>query len=158
MPWKKMSYERTIQVFKDALDEIIFKNDVDPNAFVEALMIRAEILKHDFTKRQMSILMGIYTFSYAMCKDTAYIPKLQDFQLVGVGVTKIKDELRKLEDMNVLEIDRENFLFKLKDFHEWEVPYISTFSDTRAKELYLLNLEHAGVDVTAMMDKLNKEV
>lgn len=158
MPWKKLSYERTIQVYKDALDEIVVKNSVHSNAFVEALVVRAEILKHDFTKRQMSILMGIYTFSYGLCKTSAYIPKLQDFQLVGVGITKIKDELRKLENMNVLEWDRENNLFTLKDFHVWEAPFISTYSETRAKEIYLLNLEHAGVDVVTMMDNLKKEV
>lgn len=158
VPWKKLSPERIFKFYKDGQKELLVKNNNDPNFAMKSLMFRSEILKHDFTKRQMSILFFIYTFSYAFLKEEANIPKLQDFSLVGIAPSKAKPELQKLEKMKVINWDREKNLFKLTDFREWDAPYVAAYNDARAKELYLLNLEDAGVDVKSMMDQLNSEL
>ncbi|MED3562358.1 replication protein [Bacillus xiapuensis] len=159
MPWKRVSPQRILKFYKDGLMELNSKEQANPDMAVKSLMMRSEILKHDFTKRQMSILLFIYTFSYAFAKEEANIPKLSDFSLVGIAPSKIKPELQKLENMGVIIWDRESNVFKLNDFRDWhDAPYVSTYNDTRAKELYLLNLEEAGVDVKSMMDQLYSEI
>jgi hypothetical protein len=157
MPWKKLSFERQIKLYKGALEEIQNKNAVDSDMLIKGFLLHAEILKHDFTKRQISILMGLYTYSYALYKETTYVEKLSDFSLVGISITKIKSELQKLEDMNVLHWDRENNLFSIKDFHEWDVPYRTGFSEERARIVFAQNIEHAGVDLSAMIEKFSNK-
>jgi hypothetical protein len=83
MIWKKLSFEQQIELYKAALEEITIKNAVDSDMIIKGLLVRAEILKHDFTKRQMSILMGIFTYSYALYKESTYVEKLSDFLFDG---------------------------------------------------------------------------
>jgi hypothetical protein len=157
MIWKKLSFEQQIALYKAALEEITIKNAVDSDMIIKGLLVRAEILKHDFTKRQMSILMGIFTYSYALYKESTYVEKLSDFSLMGIGITKIKSELIKLEDMRVLHWDRENHLFSIRDFREWDVRHRTGFSDDRARVVFAQNLEHAGVDLNAMVERFTSK-
>lgn len=157
MPWARMTHERKMKVYKDILgDMIVGKRDLDLT--IHELLVRAEILKHDFTKRQMTILMFIFTFSFAYGKDSAYIPKLQDFEIAGVSKTKIKAELNQLVKMNVIEWNQEEMVFKIKDTSTWEVPYNAGYNDVRSNELFILNLEHSGYDVSGLMKKLKEEL
>jgi hypothetical protein len=155
--WNKLTYDEQIKLYKDAIDEIKIKNSIDSDMLIKALLVRAEILKHDFTKRQINILMGIYTYSYALYKESTYVEKLSDFSLMGISITKVKSEIQKLEDMNVLHWDRENHLFSIKDFHEWNAPYRAGFNEDRARVVFAQNLVHAGVDIAALVERLNKK-
>lgn len=104
--------------------------------------VRSEIIKRDVTKRQMKIIDQIFIFSLAFGKDAALIPNLQDFQMCGVDKSKIKYELEKLVELNMISWDKEQHLFTIKNPAEWECPYHYGFSDRRIQELVFLNAKH----------------
>jgi hypothetical protein len=153
MPWTKLNEEQTFNAYKEIFLETQKCADKDDNLTVKSFMIRAELLKHDFTKRQMIIVMFIFTFSYLYGKEWALIPKLQDFEICGISKTKVKFELKKLIDMQVIEWKQEENLFGIKDPQLWLAEYNSGYNDMRSKELFLLNLRHAEVDVTGIIEK-----
>jgi hypothetical protein len=156
MPWAKLSYERIQNVYPKLLDKL-FAVRHDRNLIAMEVLIRAEILKRDFTKRQLTILSFILTFSFQFGKASALVPKLKDFSIAGLSATKVKDELTKLIDMNVITWERgkDTNEFWINDPREWMVPYHSTYNDVRSRELFFLNLKHAGVnlDLDAIMAK-----
>jgi hypothetical protein len=157
MPWAKMTHERIITVYKELFDKLILK-ERDVDLAIKEVLIRTEILKRDFTKRQLSILSLIMTFSYFYGKEYAWIPKLKDFSLAGVSQTKIKDELTKLVGMNVITWHRgkDTNEYAINDPRYWTTPYQSGYDDLRSRELFFLNLKHAGIpfDVDALMKKV----
>lgn len=154
MPWAKHTYERTVKVYKEVLKDILENHHHDIDMTAKELLIRAEILKHDFTKRQMIILMFIITFSFNYGKEWAYIPKLQDFEIAGISKRKIKNEIDKLLEMNVIEWNKEENLFRLQEPRFWDAPYNYGYNDDRSRELFLLNLQHAGFDVSPIIQRL----
>lgn len=157
MPWSKLTYERTISLYKELLDEMFNGSNRDFDLLVKELLIRAELLKRDFTKRQLSIILFVFTFSFAYNKDSAYIPKLMDFQLAGISRTKIKSELRKLAEMNVITWNQEETIYTIEDPRFWDVPYNSGYNDERSKSLFIMNLDHAGYDVSKLVEKLKQQ-
>lgn len=152
MPWKKLTYKEMVEIYK----EIAYKayNQRDEESIVRELILRGEILEYDLTKRQLVIISFIFTFSFNFGKEWAYIPKLIDFELAGISKTKIKSELEKLEEMNVIEWKREEYLFRIKSNEEWNVPFNSGYNDKRVIELVFLNMEHAGLDVVELIKRM----
>jgi Bacteriophage replication protein O len=148
MPWANLTHERIQTMYKDIIEDRAVKNR-DMDLLIKEMLVRAEILKRDFTKRQLVVLSVIVTFSYFYGKDSALIPKLQDFSLAGISPTKIKDELTKLEDLGVIDWKRGKGTneFSIKDPRSWTVPYHTNYDDRRSKELFILNLKHAGAPV-----------
>jgi len=91
-----MTYERVLELHSDVLknaDGEISSERFD--IYLKEMIIRNEIMKHDFTKRQLNIMTFIANHSFAFMKDFAVVPKLKDFELCGVSVKHIKDELKK---------------------------------------------------------------
>lgn len=99
----------------------------------------------------------IFSFSYAFGKEQAFIPKLKDFEMCGVSKTLIKKELDKLVAMNVISWDADNHLFTIRPPTKWDAPYHHGYSDERSKELFILNLKHANIDISSILEKLKKE-
>jgi hypothetical protein len=157
MPWAKLTRERIETVYKELFDKIVMK-ERSLELSIKEVMIRTEILKRDFSKRQLTILSVILTFSYFYGKESAWIPKLKDFSIAGVSPTKIKDELTKLVDMNVITWYRgkDTNEFEINDPTEWKTPYHSGYDDRRSRELFFLNLKHAGIPFD--IDELAKKV
>jgi hypothetical protein len=160
MPWAKQTHERIMTVYKEIIEKVAVK-DRNMELAVNELLVRAEILKRDFTKRQLVIMSYIITFSYFYGKESALIPKLKDFSLAGISPTKVKDELVKLEEMQVITWVRGKGYneFSINDPREWKAEYHSSYDDARSKELFFLNLKHAGVsfDLDAIKEKAMTE-
>ena len=112
----------------------------DETFFKKSTFIREELLKRDFTKRQLNILWFIYRYSFFYGKEEAIITHLSDFELCGVHRTKIKEELLKLEEMNVIGIDLTIKSYWIKEPTKWKTPYHKDYDSKRARELFLLNL------------------
>jgi hypothetical protein len=119
----------------------------DPNLLKKEILIRAEILKRDFTKRQMNIIGAIFLFSYAYGKEWALIPKMKDFELAGISSIKIRSEIDQLVDMGVVKWNQEENLFRITNPSEWTTKYHSGYSEIRSKELIALNLQHFGFNL-----------
>lgn len=149
-----MTYERTVKVYQEVLGDIFVNLETDSRLSTKKLLVRTELLKHNFTKRQMIIIMFIITFSFLYGKEWALIPKLQDFEIAGISKRKIKIELDKLIEMNVIKWNKEENLFKVEEPRFWNAPYNYGYNDDRSRELFLLNLEHAGIDITPVIAKL----
>lgn len=111
------------------------------------LTLRIEITKRKFTKRQLNILDIIYEFSYPFGKEKALIPRLQDFELSGISNTKIREELDKLIELNVVGEDARFGLYWLKDPDEWKVKRHNNYSSERCGELIVLNLRDGSANV-----------
>lgn len=160
MTWAKQTHERILTVYKEILEEYAMKNR-NMDLAISEVLIRAEFLKRDFTKRQLVILTYIMTFSYFYGKESALIPKLKDFSLAGISPTKVKDELTKLEELRVITWKKGKGYneYSINDPREWEAAYHSNYDDVRSKELFFLNLKHAGAtfDLDAIKKKVIKE-
>lgn len=157
MPWRNLTYDETVRVYNELMSEVYGKKGkINLELIIKELLIRAEMFKYDFTKRQMIIVMFIITFSFNIGKEVAYIPRLNDFYIAGISPTKIKQELIGLTKMNVIDWNQKENTFRIKDSREWLVPLNIGYNDPRAIDLYFKNLEHAGVDVVKLIEKLKK--
>jgi hypothetical protein len=155
MPWKKIPQNRNMEVYKETLGELI-KDSKDIDTTIMGMLIRTELLKHDFTKRQINVISLIFTFSFAYGKESAYIPKLQDFGIAGVGFKKVREELDKLLKMNVITWNKEENLFSINNPLLWRnVPRNKAYDEDRLRQLFMLNLEHYGIDITPIVEKIN---
>jgi hypothetical protein len=157
VPWRNLTYDDTVKIYSELMSEVYGKNGkMDLDLIIKELLVRAELFKYDFTKRQMTIIMFIITFSYNIGKDMAYIPRLNDFYIAGISPTKVKSELEKLVKMSVIDWDQKENIFQIKDTREWIVPLNVGYSDSKAIDLYFKNLDQAGVDVSKLIEKLKK--
>ncbi|MDY7043627.1 replication protein [Virgibacillus sp. M23] len=145
-------YEQTIEKYIDYLTS--HQRKLDKSLVFNSVMINTELLKRDFTKRQRSILVFIYNLSLSIGKERAIIPKLQDFELCGISKTKIKDELDKLIELNVISWDKDSNYFQIINPREWKAPYHQGYNDARSQALFLLNLDDAGIDVNDINNRL----
>jgi hypothetical protein len=96
------------------------------------------------------------TFSFNLSKDWAYIPKLKDFSVAGISFKKIRNELNQLLNMNVIEENKEENTYRIKEPQFWNCDVIANYDDERSRELFLLNLEHGGVDIVPIVQKLRE--
>lgn len=153
MSWVELSYDEKIEIYKEIFKEQI-ESPRNPDLAIFDMMVNASILQHDFTKRQLVIIKFIMTLSFGFQKREALIPKLQDFELAGISKKKIKDELKKLIDMNVVNWNKDENLFSITDPRKWDtVPYNVGYNIPRSRELFYLNIVHAGIDIKPLLQK-----
>jgi hypothetical protein len=154
--WAAKTYERTIEAYKELMQDSILSIKSDGDLKLKEYLIRAEIQKCDFTKRQLNILSLIVKFSFNFGKESALL-QISDFEQSGISVKKIRSEIDQLIEMNVINWDTDFNEFSINDPLSWvEVPYHKYYSDTRSIELFFLNLKHAGVDVESFSEKLKE--
>lgn len=149
MSWVLEGYENLPQKQKEVLKEIHERQyQRGMESFFLEYQIRTAMLRRDFTKRQMNILLFICYYSFDYGKEWALIPKIRDFENAGIIANKVRYELSKLEEMNVIEWNQEENLFRIKEPSVWkDVPFNSGFSHDRSKEIRVLNAIHAGIIV-----------
>lgn len=157
MSWAKQSYERVQTIYAKIYDAIAVKTNAELKA--REVLIRGEVLRRKFSKRQLTILTFINSFSYLYGKESAIIPKLKDFEIAGISATKVKDELTKLVEMGVITWARHKDTneFSINDPRGWTLPYHSLYNDIRSRELIAINLKHAGV-TSEVLSKLKNEL
>lgn len=113
--------------------------DRDNEIVAQELIVRSEFLKRDFTKRQLNILLLIHRFSLGFGKECAIIPQIQDFEICGVSKTKVRQELDKLLDLDVIEWNKDENLFKISKPSMWKADYHKSHVHTRFIELMTIN-------------------
>lgn len=156
MPWAHNTHERMMTIYAELLEKLHSGEHRTIDITIQELLIRAEILKRDFTKRQLKIVTFIFTFSYAYGKEWAVIPKMKDFELAGISKIIVRKEIDQLINMNIIEWNQNENLFRIKDPREWGAPYHSGYSDERSRELFYLNLKHADIDVESILNTIKK--
>lgn len=156
MPWAKMTHDRMNGVYHKLLEDINTGKYKTMEFTIKELLVRAEFLKRDFTKRQLKILSMIFTLSFQYGKEWALIPKMKDFELAGISKIKIRSEIDQLIDMKVIKWNQAENLFCITNPIEWTAPYHSGYSDERSRELFFLNLKHANIDVEEISKSLGE--
>lgn len=118
------------------------KNPQTENGHIQiANEIWEEIIRRDFSKRQLAILQLILRLSYGCRKKTATIPKLKDFEVCGVGKTNITQELKYLTTTKVIVWDKEENTFTFnKDYDMWQISPVKGWDEEVFKELLHINL------------------
>lgn len=152
MPWSHVSTDRMRKIYQTIAED--FLDVKDPDMVACEMFIRAEVLKRDFTKRQMNIINLICDLSYVYGKKSALITNMQDFEQCGVSKTKIRDELDKLIECSIVDWNKETNEFTLKDPTLWEVPYHSGFSGNRVRKMLIDTLEHSGYSTEDIIKRL----
>lgn len=147
------TYNRAMTAYQDIIDEV-FENR-DKEFILEEVMMRAEILKRNFTKRQLIIIWTIKAFSYPYGKRKALLPKLKDFEVVGIQQSKIKEELVKLKEMSIIDYDESVGYYWLQDPRKWKAQYQKSYDNTRSIELFMLNISDAGIDIEKLLKKIS---
>ncbi|PGO60625.1 replication protein [Priestia megaterium] len=146
MPWARQISNELLRVNSKAIRLYYGERDVD--IMLKELIVRTETLQRNFTKRQQKIILFITILSYPFNKTSALVPNVQDFCLCGIGASKIRGEIDKLVDLNVIEHDEEKRLYTIKDPKYWEVPRHSLYVGSRAEELVELNMRDAGFETS----------
>jgi hypothetical protein len=154
--WREKTYRRSVDVYKDLLKDTILSIDNNLDLKIKEYMIRAEIQKRDFTKRQLNILSLIVTFSFNYGKEAAVL-QISDFALTGLSVKKVRSEVDQLIGMNVITWNTDFNEFSINEPLCWkDVPYHKHYDDKRSQELFILNLRHAGVDVVPLLKRIEE--
>ncbi|MEY9095379.1 replication protein [Paenibacillus sp. RC84] len=100
-----------------------------------------EIIRRNFSKRQKDILYFILRLSYGCRNKSAFVPKLKDFELCGVGKTHITNELKFLVECRVIVWEKEESAFSInKDYEKWQVSPVSAWSREEFNNLIHQNL------------------
>ena len=127
-------YDNFIEIVNNRPSEIVKKH----------LMVAVTMLRRDLTKRQLNIIQLISMLSLLYGNETCIMPKLQDFEMCGVSKTLVNKELTKLVDLGIITWVKENNtnIFSINDITEWKAPHHYGYSETRATEIYGLNLRY----------------
>jgi hypothetical protein len=156
MPWAKMTHDRMNGVYHKLLEDIHSGKHKTMDFTIKEMLVRAEFLKRDFTKRHLKILSMIFTLSFQYGKEWALIPKMRDFELAGISKVKIRSEIDQLIEMNVIEWNQKENTFRITNPLGWTAPYHNGYSDERSRELFFLNLKHANINVDDILKSLGE--
>lgn len=99
-----------------------------------------EILRRKFSERQQKVLLLILRLSYGCGKKNAIIPKLKYFELSGVRIQDVKNELEFLCQCKVIHWDKNtnNFWFN-KNHEEWQKEYVKRWDEKKFNDLLRIN-------------------
>lgn len=119
-------------------------------------MIRADITKRKFTKRQLNVLIFICNYSFNFGKRDAVFPQVKDFEVCGVSNSKIKEVLDSLVEDNVIQINKDEKRYSVNNPSEWKTVYHSEYKEQRTQELFLLNSRDANIGVGDLIKAIAK--
>jgi hypothetical protein len=156
VPWRKLIDSSDMKIYREIMDDVI-ETQRNLDIIIMASHFRIELFRHDFTKRQVNILLFIYSLSFALGKESAYIPNYNvDFPICGVPNKKIKHELEKLLNMNIILWNKEENLFSINAPYLWKAPKNKGYDGDRLTQLFMLNLERLGINTVEIIEKLKK--
>ncbi|MGG3929576.1 replication protein [Schinkia azotoformans] len=82
------------------------------NGFLRiATELMNEIIRRDFSKRQLAILHFIIRLSYGCHQKDCLIEKFNAFEIAGLNKSDIKKELQFLRDCRVINWDEKKWYF-----------------------------------------------
>jgi Bacteriophage replication protein O len=148
------SYHRGANFYLEAMKRV--QSNRSDAIIIQEAFVRAEIMKRAFTKRQQAILLTIFSLSFPYGKTEALIPIQTDFSLSGIPRDKVRGELDKLIGLNVIQHRKEDGLnlYSIQDPRTWEAPYHHKYVNTRAIELFFLNMKHAGENMEDIQNQV----
>ncbi|MGE8207734.1 replication protein [Heyndrickxia sp. NPDC080065] len=115
-----------------------------------------EIIRRDFSKRQLAILHFIIRLSYGCQKKDCVIGKFNSFELAGLNKSDIKKELKFLRECRVINWDEESMIFSInKDYEKWQVNPTKGFEREKLDQLIHENIKNnVGKTLTKKVGKI----
>lgn len=102
-----------------------------------------EIIRRDFSKRQLAILHFIIRLSYGCQKKDCFIGKFNAFELAGLNKSDIKKELKFLRECRVINWDEISMIFSInKDYEKWQINPTKGFEKEKLDQLIHENLKN----------------
>lgn len=101
-----------------------------------------EIIRRDFSKRQLAILHFIIRLSYGCQKKDCLIDKFNAFEIVGLNKSDIKKELTFLRECRVINWEESTMIFSMnKDYEKWQINPSKGFDREKLDQLIHENLK-----------------
>lgn len=98
------------------------------------------VVSRDFKKRQLKILGFLLMFMLRNKCLECYVPTLNSFEAIGITRSKIRYEIEKLEEANILSWERTNMIFKFNtDIENWKIETIAKGKSNRVQQILILN-------------------
>lgn len=126
-----------------------------------------EIIRRDFSKRQLAILHFIIRLSYGCHKKDCLIEKFNLFETAGINKVDIKKELKFLRECRVIFWEEETMIFSInKDYDEWQINPCKGFDREKLDNLIHRNIKRKVSKtltdleniVSKTLTKMNKKV
>ncbi|MGJ9460315.1 replication protein [Oceanobacillus sp. CF4.6] len=108
-----------------------------------------EILRRDFSKRQLNLILFIWRLSYGTGQKDCLIDKFNQFEIVGIYKNDIKKELVFLRECSVLNWDEKTMVFSInKNYQIWQITPSKNWDIEKFDSLIHLNLNRKKVSKT----------
>ncbi|MEC1714719.1 replication protein [Schinkia azotoformans] len=113
------------------------------NGFLRiATELMNEIIRRDFSKRQLAILHFIIRLSYGCHQKDCLIEKFNAFEIAGLNKSDIKKELQFLRDCRVINWDEKKMVFSInKDYELWQINPTKGYDKEKMDQLIHENLK-----------------
>ncbi|MEN2465937.1 replication protein [Ornithinibacillus sp. JPR2-1] len=116
-----------------------------------------EILRRNFSKRQLNLILFIWRLSYGTGQKDCKIDKFNLLELAGMYKQDVKKELKFLRDCAVLNWDETTMIFSInKDYHLWQITPNKNWDDDKFSELIHQNLARKKVSKTLTVEDTPK--
>ncbi|UOQ49633.1 replication protein [Gracilibacillus caseinilyticus] len=101
-----------------------------------------EILRRNFSKRQLNLILFIWRLSYGTGQKDCVIPNFTHFEIAGMYKQDVKKELTFLVDCAVLDWEQETMVFSInKDYHHWQITPNKKWNNDLFTQLIHTNLQ-----------------
>ncbi|MBM7585815.1 phage replication O-like protein O [Bacillus pakistanensis] len=117
-----------------------------------------EIIRRDFSKRQLAILHFIIRLSYGCHRKDCIVKRFNFFELAGLNKSDVKKELKFLRECRVVNWDENTMTFSLnKDYEKWQINPSKGFEKEKFDQLIHENLKQkVGEIPTKSSEKVSK--
>ncbi|KYD03471.1 hypothetical protein B4102_3389 [Heyndrickxia sporothermodurans] len=101
-----------------------------------------EIIRRDFSKRQLAIIHFIIRLSYGCHQKDCVIDKFVLFEIAGVNKVDVKKELKFLKECGVINWEEKNMIFSInKDYEKWQITPSKGYDKEKLDQLIHQNLK-----------------
>lgn len=113
-----------------------------------------EIIRRDFSKRQLAIMHFIIRLSYGCHRKDCIIEKFNLFELAGLNKSDIKKELKFLRECRVLNWDEEAMIFSInKDYEKWQINPSKGYDKEKINQLVHVNIKKKVSEIPTSTDE-----
>ncbi|MCG5104410.1 replication protein [Oceanobacillus alkalisoli] len=108
-----------------------------------------EILRRNFSKRQLNLILFLWRLSYGTGQKDCKIEKFNQLELAGMYKQDVKKELEHLRECAVLNWDEKTMVFSInKNYKMWQITPNKNWDSEKFDSLIHLNLSRKKVSET----------
>lgn len=113
-----------------------------------------EVIRRDFSKRQLAIMHFIIRLSYGCHRKDCFIEKYNYFEVAGINKVDIKKELKFLRECGVINWDENHMIFSInKDYDKWQITPSKGFDKEKFDQIIHQNLRKKVSEILTEKDE-----